>query len=82
MSHITGTLQTLASPILIGPVTGPPPPPDPDVWPLDFDHDEAPTGSKFLILHFRNASFPGANRLEVDLGYGTDVFTAASGTDF
>jgi hypothetical protein len=27
-------------------------------------------------------SLPASNRLEVDLGYDTDVFTAADGTDF
>ncbi len=35
------------------------------------------------MLHFRNASFPTAGaKLEVDLGYGTDTFTASDGTDF
>ena len=80
MSHTTGTMQTLAPAIPIGPITGPPP--VPGTWTMDFDHADAPTGTKFLILHFRNASLPGANRLEVDLGYGMDVFTAADGPDF
>ena len=35
-----------------------------------------------MILHFTGASLPAANRLEVDLGYDTDVFTSADGNDF
>lgn len=35
-----------------------------------------------MILHFTGASFPASNRLEVDLGYDTDVFTGADGPDF
>ena len=42
----------------------------------------APAGTKFLILHFTNIDLPASNRLEVDLGYETDVFTSADGTDF
>ncbi len=79
MSHVTGNIVTVV-PIGIGPDFGtntfllspqaPPPPTTP------------PGGIKFVILHFENASFPGNNRLEVDLGYGTDVFTGDAGTDF
>ncbi len=39
-------------------------------------------GTKLLILHFTSVNLPGGSRLEVDLGYDTDVFTAASGSDF
>ncbi|WP_280252015.1 vWA domain-containing protein [Nocardia abscessus] len=85
MSHIVGTVQTQSPVFMIGPDSGPATDP-PDTWTLDFGHDEAPTGTKLLILHFANASLPAANRLEVDLGYGgadsMDVFTAADGTDF
>jgi hypothetical protein len=42
----------------------------------------APGATKLLILHFQNVNLTGANRLEVDLGYGTDVFTATDGTAF
>ena len=38
--------------------------------------------TKYLILHFSNSTLSGNDRLEVDLGYDTDIFTWASGTDF
>ena len=81
MSHITGTVQVLGAPVTIGPASGTPPT-GPDTWALDFAHTPAPDGSKFVMLHFQNASLPGANRLEVDLGYDTDVFTSADGGSF
>jgi hypothetical protein len=81
MSHITGTVQTLGSPIMIGPDTGAPPT-GPNTWLLNFAHTPAPMGTKLLILHFQNVSLPASNRLEVDLGYDTDVFTAADGAAF
>lgn len=81
MSHITGTVQVLGAPVTIGPASGTPPT-GPDTWALDFAHTPAPDGSKFVMLHFQNASLPGANRLEVDLGYDTDVFTSAEGGSF
>ena len=34
------------------------------------------------MLHFTGVSLPASNRLEVDLGYDTDVFTSAEGSDF
>jgi hypothetical protein len=81
MSHITGTVQTVAPAITIGPDTGAPPT-MPNTWLLSFAHAPAPTGTKLLMLHFQNASLPASNRLEVDLGYDTDVFTSADGADF
>jgi hypothetical protein len=83
MSHRTGTVQTLAPPLVIGPDSGPPTTP-PDTWSVNFAHTPAPApgGTKLLILHFQNVNLPGANRLEVDLGYGTDLFTAADGAAF
>jgi hypothetical protein len=39
-------------------------------------------GTKFVLLHFQNVSLPGGSRLEVDLGYDTDVFTSADGDQF
>lgn len=80
MSHVTGTLHTFANPIPIGPITGDPP--NPGLWTLDFDPADAPTGTKLLMLHFKNASIPDGDKLEVDLGYGKDVFTAADGPEF
>jgi len=76
MSHITGTLQPLSTPLNIGPDAGLPT--------TTFHPDPAlpPGGLKFAILHFTLANFPASNGLEVDLGYDTDVFTAADGTDF
>ena len=81
MSHITGIVQALGAPVAIGPDSGAPPS-SPGVWALDFAHAPAPGGTKLVMLHFRNVNLPGANRLEVDLGYDTDVFTAADGGTF
>ena len=81
MSHITGTIQVLGTPLTIGPGSGLPPT-SPNTWAVDFAHAPAPGGTKLLILHFTNVSLPGSNRLEVDLGYDTDVFTSADGGDF
>jgi hypothetical protein len=80
MSHAVGTLQTIA-PVIIGPDTGAAPSPA-GTWAHNFSHTPASGGSKFLILHFQNASLPASNRLEVDLGYGTDIFTSADGSQF
>lgn len=80
MSHATGTVQTIA-PITLGPDTGAAAD-APNTWSHAFAHTPAATGTKFVILHFQNASLPANNRLEVDLGYDTDVFTAADGGQF
>jgi von Willebrand factor type A domain/Trypsin-like peptidase domain len=72
MSHITGTVQVLSVPLTIGPASAA----------IDFPHIPAPGGTKLLMLHFQNVNLPGANRLEVDLGYDTDVFTSADGGSF
>lgn len=81
MSHITGTVQTLSPAVAIGPDTGAPAD-APNTWTHNFAHTPAPMGTKLLILHFQNVSLPASNRLEVDLGYDTDVFTAANGSQF
>ncbi len=81
MSHITGSVQLVSPVATLGPDFGPATNP-PDTWALNFAHVPAPTGTKLLVLHFTGASLPASNRLEVDLGYDTDVFTAADGTDF
>src|SRR5688572_14948298 len=80
MSHICGTVPDVAN-YHIGPDSGPPSDP-PDTWLKPFVHPPAPTGTKFVILHFANVTLPGSNRLEVDLGYDTDVFTSADGGEF
>ena len=81
MSHVTGTVQPVNPVVTLGPASGSPPT-SPNTWALNFPHDVAPGGTKLLILHFRNASLPASNRVEVDLGYGTDVFTSADGPTF
>lgn len=70
MSHITGTVQTLTPPLKIGPGVTP------------FNPPLAPGGTKLLMLHFTNVNFKNGDRLEVQLGYGVDTFTAADGPAF
>jgi Trypsin-like peptidase domain/von Willebrand factor type A domain len=81
VSHITGTIQPVTPVLTIGPDSGVAPSP-PNTWKVDFAHTQAAGGTKFLLLHFGNVTLPANNRLEVDLGYDTDVFTSADGTDF
>jgi Trypsin-like peptidase domain/von Willebrand factor type A domain len=83
MSHIVGTVQTLAPGNKLGPDFGPATGPV-NTWTLSFAPVPAPTGTKLVILHFTGVSLPASNRLEVDLGYGgeLDVFTSVDGTDF
>lgn len=81
MSHITGTLQVLPSPFKVGPSSGEQPNP-PNTWTHSFPHNPAPGGTKLLILHFQGVVLPGNSRLEVDLGYDTDLFTSADGAAF
>jgi V8-like Glu-specific endopeptidase len=74
MSHNIGRIITITS-IGIGP--------DHATSSLNYAHTPEPgQPTRFLVLHFMNASFPANNRLEVNLGYGTDVFDASSGTEF
>ena len=83
MSHVTGSVQTVSPIANLGPDFGPATGPS-NTWTLSFNPppSPAPGGTKLLILHFTGASLPAANRLEVDLGYDTDTFTSADGTDF
>jgi hypothetical protein len=81
MSHNVGTVQTVSPVFSIGPNTSTPPS-SPHTWKSNFHYMPAPTGTKFLILHFTGVKLPANNRLEVDLGYDTDVFTKADGADF
>lgn len=81
MSHNTGTIQTVAPVFQIGPDTGAPASSS-NTWARNFAHTPAPGGTRFVMLHFRNVALPGSNRIEVDLGYDTDVFTATDGTEF
>src|SRR5580704_16197989 len=81
MSHNVGTVQTVSPPFAIGPDTGAAPS-SANTWSATFSSTPAPSGTKFLILHFTGVNLPASNRLEVDLGYDTDVFTSADGADF
>ncbi|HEX6699394.1 MAG TPA: trypsin-like peptidase domain-containing protein [Gaiellaceae bacterium] len=83
MSHVTGSVQLVTPPLTIGPDSGQPANGGPNTWTLNFQHtpSPAPGGTKLLILHFQSVSLPASNRLEVDLGYDTDVFTSADGND-
>ncbi len=81
MSHRIGTHQTVSPAVTIGPDSGSSPT-SANTWLFTFAPAPAATGTKFVILHFTGASFPANNRLEVDLGYDTDVFHAADGPDF
>ncbi|MEO8367297.1 MAG: trypsin-like peptidase domain-containing protein [Pseudoxanthomonas sp.] len=50
---------------------------------LDLTPGPGPLGPpRFVFLHFDSVALNGSARLEVDLGYDTDVFTSASGNDF
>ena len=81
MSHITGIVQVLGAPLTIGPGSGSPAT-SPGTWAVNLPHTPVTGGTKLLMIHFQNVNLPGANRLEVDLGYDTDVFTAADGGSF
>lgn len=50
---------------------------------LDFTPRAGPLGGpRFVILHFDNVVLSRSARLTVELGYGTDVFNASSGSSF
>jgi hypothetical protein len=53
------------------------------VWELAFTPQPALTGGapRFVLLHLTAMSLPGTSRVEIELGYSQDVFTAASGAD-
>src|SRR2546423_830252 len=70
MSHITGTVQALTTPMTIGPGT------------TVFNPTAAPGGTKLLVLHFQNLNFLAGDKLQVNLGYVVDEFTAADGPAF
>lgn len=50
---------------------------------IDLLPPSGPLGApRFVILHFDTVNLPGAAKLTVDLGYGSDVFSASSGSNF
>ena len=81
MSHNTGTVQVLAPHIEIGPDSGNPATIG-NTWVHNFVHTPAPSGTKFVMLFFEAVNIPAGNRLEVDLGYATDIFDSSSSTSF
>lgn len=74
MSHTIGTVPVLTPQFQIGPDTGEAATSGAR-WEKGLAHDPAPNGTKFVILHFTGVDLPAGNRVEVDLGYDTDVFT-------
>lgn len=70
MSHITGTVQILGTPLTVGPGT------------TTFNPADAPLGTKLLMLHFKNANFLPGDVLQVKLGYDVDQFSNSSGPAF
>ena len=81
MSHNVGRIVTVPGP-RIGPDSGSAPT-SPGVWEQSFSPDPALTGGipRFVLLRLTAMSLPGPSRIEVELGYSQDVFTAASGAD-
>ena len=79
MSHNIGRVVTIA-PLVIGP-GGSAPPTSPGVWEHTFVPQPATSGGppRWVILHLTAMSIPAGSRVEVPLGYATDVFT--SGTE-
>src|ERR1051325_8550022 len=50
---------------------------------LDLTPGPGPLGGpRFVLLHFTNVVLTGGAKLTVNLGYGTDVFTSAAGSEF
>ena len=81
MSHRLGSLLAQTPTVDLGPNIGTQV--APNVWQIVFSPASAPNGgTKFLILHLTTAGIPAGARVEVDLGYDTDVFTSASGQSF
>jgi hypothetical protein len=81
MSHNTGVVWDVAPAFAVGPSSGTGQT-GPTTWSHEFSYQSAPSGTKLLMLHFRNAVLPDGNVLEVDLGYGTDRFDATDGSEF
>src|SRR5437867_3307914 len=80
MSHRVGSVISVSPAQIVRPGNGTEV--SPGRWKVTFSPAPAPGGTKFLMLHFTAATFGAGDRIEVDLVYDTDVFTAASGPDF
>ena len=81
MSHNVGRIVTVPS-SRIGP-DGPLAPVSPGVWELSFVPQPALVGGtpRFVMLHLSALELPGASRVEVELGYGQDIFVAGGPAD-
>lgn len=81
MSHNVGRIVTVPS-TRIGP-DGPLAPVSQGVWESSFTPQPALAGGtpRFVLLHLTAVNLPGSSRVEVELGYGQDVFTAGSPVD-
>ncbi|MDB5578610.1 MAG: von willebrand factor type [Bradyrhizobium sp.] len=78
MAHIVGTVQPVAPQVVIGPASGLPPT-SPNTWAFDLDPGPSPAGGiKFIIVHLQDLNIPANNKVEIDLGYDTDVITAST----
>ena len=75
MSHICGSVPVLTPYFHVGPDTGEPTYLAKCMGKIADVSRRRRRGTKFVILHFMNVTLPANNRLEVDLGYDTDVFT-------
>jgi len=80
MSHVCGRVVNVGT--RLGPDTAAPAS-GAGFWELLFTPSPALSGGdpRFVLLHFNNMALPAGSRLEVDLRYGTDTFTGASGAD-
>jgi hypothetical protein len=80
LSHVCGRVVNVGT--RLGPDTGAAPS-GAGFWELMFTPSPALMGGppRFVLLHFDNLALPGGARLEVDLRYGTDIFTSAAGAD-
>lgn len=81
MSHRLGSVLPVGAPQVMQPGNGVEVPAGSGRWRVTFSPAAAPGGTKFLMLHFTAGSLQPGDRLEVELGYDTDVFTDASGPD-
>jgi hypothetical protein len=70
MSHVTGSIQILGTPRVIGPGA------------TVFTPAPAPLGTKLVMLHFQNAKLKPGDKLQVKLGYDIDTFDGTSGPAF
>src|SRR5882724_12436616 len=74
--HRLGSVLDLG-PIVVGPGAGPAT--APGEWRVNVPVD---LGAKFVMIHLDGAALASTDRVEIPLGYDTDVYTAAWGPDF